>query len=366
MQCLPRWAAGLISSGLQIPFGNLLICGYIAVMAKINSRAKGANAELEVAKILQTVVNRVAIQCGYQAPTIRRNVEQCQVGGEDLLGLPWYSIEVKRCERVELDKWWAQTLTQARRKAPGATSWDALAKHGWKRIAASEAAAVGLAALGQVEAARGASDALGAGEAARAGSGDVGSAPLAGGGSMSAREVLREAGGSAGLDALRGYLAAQAGNEGRPLPAWAAGGSLGLDRSLGGPVAGPALADEPRPFLSPLDEGILFEATRNPPKPSSTFLADVEALKSPVSSPLTAFEQVAPCPTPSQGPNAKKQVSMAREPVLIWRVSRVPWNVRCVVDIACTNGFRVRSVADLTLDSWLDVLTNDLSVYLTR
>ena len=73
-------------------------------MAKINSRQKGAAGEREVAKILQQVVNGVALQCGYVSPTIRRNTEQSQIGGEDLTGLPWYSFEIKRCERVELDK----------------------------------------------------------------------------------------------------------------------------------------------------------------------------------------------------------------------------------------------------------------------
>lgn len=104
----------------------------------INVRAKGANGEREVADLLQKVVNEVALNCGYTAPRIRRNVEQTQVGGEDLVGLPWYSFEVKRVERVDLDKWWEQTCVQARRKAPGATSWDALAKGGWRRLGASQ------------------------------------------------------------------------------------------------------------------------------------------------------------------------------------------------------------------------------------
>lgn len=117
-------------------------------MAKINSRQKGANGEREVAKILQQVVNGVALQCGYVSPTIRRNTEQSQIGGEDLTGLPWYSFEIKRCERVELDKWWQQTVTQAARKAAGSSSWDALAKGGWRRLAD---AGGGSAGVGQGE-----------------------------------------------------------------------------------------------------------------------------------------------------------------------------------------------------------------------
>ena len=332
-------------------------------MTRINSRAKGANAELEVAKILQTVVNRVAIHCGFTAPKIRRNVEQCQVGGEDLIGLPWYSIEIKRVEQVNVDKWWEQTLTQARRKAPGATSWDALAKHGWKRIAAAEAAeaaAVGSAALGQVEAARGALGEAGAREAARLASGDVGSVPLAGGGSMSAREVLREAGGSAGLDALRGYLAAQAGNEGRPLPAWAGGGSLGLDRSRGGPVAGPALVGGSRPPCDGLTR--VQREHRN----SVSSLVGKDRDGNPVSSPLAARLVPSPCESPSNVPNAEKQVPMAREPVLIWRTNNKPWQVRCLAMLVTHNGFRLISVVDMSLETWMEVLREDLGFRLSR
>lgn len=317
-------------------------------MTRINSRAKGANGELEVAKILQTVVNRVAIHCGFTAPKIRRNVEQCQVGGEDLIGLPWYSIEIKRVERLDIDKWWEQTLTQARRKAPGATSWDALAKHGWKRIAAAaEAAAEAQASLGQVEAARSASDCVGAGEAAWAGSGEVGSVPLAGGGSKSAREVLREAGQvrvETGLDALRGYLVAQAGNEGRPLPVWAAGGSLALDRSLGGPVAGPALVNEPSEALD--HAGDLLRYMIGPSKP--------------VSSALVARSVAGLCPTPSEGPNAEKPAPKGREPVLIWRTNNKPWQVRFLGTLVTHNGSRLASTIDASLETWLDVLREDL------
>lgn len=114
-------------------------------MAKINSRQKGANGEREFAAVLQKVVNEVALLCGYVPPTIRRNTEQSQIGGEDLTGLPWYSFEIKRCERVELDKWWQQTCTQAARKAAGSSSWDALAKGGWKRLAGAGGGSVGVA-----------------------------------------------------------------------------------------------------------------------------------------------------------------------------------------------------------------------------
>lgn len=102
----------------------------------INVRAKGANGEREVCDLLQPIVDRVAAEHGLVAPRLRRNVEQCQVGGEDIVGLPWYSIEVKRVERVEIDKWWRQACVQATRRAAGSTSWDALVRGGWRVVEA--------------------------------------------------------------------------------------------------------------------------------------------------------------------------------------------------------------------------------------
>lgn len=179
----------------------------------INVRAKGANGEREVADLLQKVVNEVALNCGYTAPRIRRNVEQTQVGGEDLVGLPWYSFEIKRVERVDLDKWWEQTCIQARRKAPGATSWDALAKGGWRRLVASQGgddlSAAGTAGLG-----------------AMAGSGGV----------------LRVAGGQAVGTGRMGDGEGVQAVGGLPLPRWAGGSMGGLLGALervdrGGPVS---------------------------------------------------------------------------------------------------------------------------------
>lgn len=118
----------------------------------INVRNKGANGEREVCDLLQPIVDAVAAKRGLVAPRLRRNVEQCQVGGEDIVGLPWYSIEVKRCERVELDKWWRQAQVQATRRASGSTAWDALARGGWRVVEAGA----------REEAARGSGGAAGA------------------------------------------------------------------------------------------------------------------------------------------------------------------------------------------------------------
>ena len=187
-------------------------------MAKINSRQKGAAGEREVAKILQQVVNEVALQCGYVSPTIRRNTEQSQIGGEDLTGLPWYSFEIKRCERVELDKWWQQTVTQAARKAAGSSSWDALAKGGWRRLAD---AGGGSAGVGQGEHAPAREAAPGSSrEGQAAGSVEVGS---------NAVDAVGRGGACAG---------------GLPVPRWSIGGPrpVGVVPTVGNAVPSPVAA----------------------------------------------------------------------------------------------------------------------------
>lgn len=209
-------------------------------MAKINSRQKGANGEREFAAVLQKVVNEVALLCGYVPPTIRRNTEQSQIGGEDLTGLPWYSFEIKRCQRVELDKWWQQTVTQAARKEPGSTAWDALAKGGWKRLAGAGGGS------GQV----GGGPPPHTGEAARQGSRE---------GQHAGRPI--EVGSQVQVDAEGTVRRATAG--GLPIPAWSCGGQV---PSFGG--GGPSLAGNavPSPVEggSPLEVGKVAGGDRSP------------------------------------------------------------------------------------------------------
>ena len=101
--------------------------------------SKGKRGEREVCDELQPVVDSVAKELGMAAPRIRRNLAQSGDGGEDIIGLPWYAIEVKRCETLALDKWWRQCVTQARRKAAMASAWDDLTRGGWRRVEAATA-----------------------------------------------------------------------------------------------------------------------------------------------------------------------------------------------------------------------------------
>lgn len=69
----------------------------------MNSRAKGAKGEREIANILKAA--------GYEA---RRGQQFCGVNGDaDVIGLPGIHIEVKRTERFEIYK----AMEQAKRDA---------------------------------------------------------------------------------------------------------------------------------------------------------------------------------------------------------------------------------------------------------
>jgi len=78
------------------------------------SKNKGANAEREVAALLQPIIDRVYNDAGLVPPKMERNLEQTRGGGYDLIGIDWLALEVKRQEQLSINSWWGQTLRQAR------------------------------------------------------------------------------------------------------------------------------------------------------------------------------------------------------------------------------------------------------------
>lgn len=74
----------------------------------LTSRRKGKAGEREAAAILRDLLG----------VDIRRNLTQSRDGGDDLSGLPGWSIEVKRAARPRLAQWWAQTVEQANGSRP--------------------------------------------------------------------------------------------------------------------------------------------------------------------------------------------------------------------------------------------------------
>jgi len=82
---------------------------------QINGRQKGAQAEREVIKKLQAVVDYVL---GKDMCVLKRNLEQYRGGGADVTcsveRYDLFSFEIKRCEKLMLEKFWKQTLKQAK------------------------------------------------------------------------------------------------------------------------------------------------------------------------------------------------------------------------------------------------------------
>lgn len=67
------------------------------------SRSKGQRSERELAKLL-------ADELGIE---VTRNTDPRHVSKGDILAIPGYSIEVKRCETLRRNQWWAQAVKQA-------------------------------------------------------------------------------------------------------------------------------------------------------------------------------------------------------------------------------------------------------------
>lgn len=72
------------------------------------NRNKGHDGEREIVRLLQPVVEMVLGE-----KRLQRNLVQSRQGGHDICGLEHLAIEVKRCETLEIEKWWKQTLRQA-------------------------------------------------------------------------------------------------------------------------------------------------------------------------------------------------------------------------------------------------------------
>lgn len=82
-------------------------------MAGRKSRNKGATAEREVISLLQPIVDKAYLDQDH-TPTLKRNLMQYLEGGSDIIGIDSLSIEVKRCERLSVNSWWRQTLSQTK------------------------------------------------------------------------------------------------------------------------------------------------------------------------------------------------------------------------------------------------------------
>ena len=88
----------------------------------VNIRTKGASAERDICKALNSALQSMMTKLNYPpeeiekaANSIQRNQNQTAVGGNDLTNTFGLSIEVKRQEALSINTWWKQCEAAARR-----------------------------------------------------------------------------------------------------------------------------------------------------------------------------------------------------------------------------------------------------------
>ena len=82
----------------------------------LNARAKGARGEREVKDLfieLMAGVEALFPSAPRHSAGVLRNAMQSAIGGDDLVGIPGLSVEVKFCETLLLRQWWQQCCGQA-------------------------------------------------------------------------------------------------------------------------------------------------------------------------------------------------------------------------------------------------------------
>lgn len=80
----------------------------------VNIRSKGQRGEREAAALVASWANEVLRGLGLPEVELKRNLQQSQEGGYDVVGFDWLAMEVKRHESLaQLSQWWKQTLKQA-------------------------------------------------------------------------------------------------------------------------------------------------------------------------------------------------------------------------------------------------------------
>lgn len=84
----------------------------------INIRTKGANAEREIAGLLNDLIRKILLKKEVTDLTnpnyyVQRNQNQSAVGGNDLNNTYGFGIEVKRQEVLGINTWWKQCTKAA-------------------------------------------------------------------------------------------------------------------------------------------------------------------------------------------------------------------------------------------------------------
>ena len=78
------------------------------------ANAKGKRGEREAVKVLQPSIDKIYGARGLDAPKMYRNQNQSADGGYDIQSdaTSWLALEIKRCETLQITKWWRQCVSQ--------------------------------------------------------------------------------------------------------------------------------------------------------------------------------------------------------------------------------------------------------------
>jgi len=93
-------------------------------MPKVNIRVKGATAERDIAERLNVVIRKILLEFTSNDEIlnnhnyyVQRNQNQSAVGGNDLINTYGFGIEVKRQEILNINTWWEQCTTSAKKNS---------------------------------------------------------------------------------------------------------------------------------------------------------------------------------------------------------------------------------------------------------
>lgn len=81
----------------------------------INKQVKGKAGEREIKDAFIDCMRKQEIETGRTgvSENVKRNTLQSDRGGDDIVGIPLLSIEVKRQEALSINTWWKQCLDNA-------------------------------------------------------------------------------------------------------------------------------------------------------------------------------------------------------------------------------------------------------------
>lgn len=87
-------------------------------MAATMGQNKGKRGEREVKDMfveLMQIAEQATGKVGV-SERVKRNTTQSDRGGDDIVGIPLLSIEVKRQETLQLNQWWQQAVAQGNKQ----------------------------------------------------------------------------------------------------------------------------------------------------------------------------------------------------------------------------------------------------------